>query len=99
REGRVDRGLAGGFVLDRLLAARAIDQRVNGSGVGRALGAQHLRGLAGEGRELNLTVDMLGEIARQRRLAGAGITEKPKERLLPLLQPAGHGAERLVLLR
>jgi hypothetical protein len=99
REGRVDRGLARGLVLHRLLAARAVDQRMDGAGVGRPLRAQHLRRLAGEGGELHLSVDVLGEVARQRRLAGAGIAEQAKERRAPFLQPAGDGLQRLVLLR
>ena len=89
REGRRDRGLAGHLVFDRFLAPRPVDQRVDGARVDRPLGAQHLRGLAGEGSELHLPVDMLGEIARQRRLAGAGIAEKAQYLRPAVLQPAG----------
>ena len=43
-------------------------------------------------------VDMFGEIARQRRLAGAGIAEQPEQLRLAGLQPAGDRLQRLVLL-
>ncbi|MCY1302953.1 hypothetical protein D9M70_526390 [compost metagenome] len=49
RKHRRDRGLAGFLIGNLLLAARTIDQRVDGLGVAGTLGAQHLRGLAGEG--------------------------------------------------
>ena len=65
----------------------------------RALRAQHLRRLAGEGGELHLPVDMLGEIARQRRLAGAGIAEQAEDLRPAGLQPPRHGLQRVVLLR
>ncbi len=99
REGRIDRRLAGRLVLHRLLAARAVDQRMDGARVGGALGAQHLRGLAGEGGELNLPVDMLGEIARKRRLARAGIAEQAENLGTAGLQPSRHRLQRVVLLR
>ena len=77
---------------------RPVDQRMDGARIGRALGAQHLRRLAGEGGELHLAVDMLGEIARQRRLAGAGIAEQP-ENLRPAgLQPSRDRLQRVILL-
>src|SRR5262245_50811165 len=69
------------------------------AGVARALGAQHLRRLAGEGGEQDLAVDMFCEMTGKRRLAGAGIAEKPEKRRPPFLQPACDGFEGLVLLR
>ena len=48
----------------RPLPRRAAGRSANGwCAHWRALGAQHLRGLAGEGGEQHLAVDMLGEIA------------------------------------
>ena len=99
RKGRRHRGLAGRLVGHRLLAARPVDQRMDGARIGGALRAQHLRGLAGEGGELHLPVDMLGEIARQRRLAGAGIAEQAEHLRPPGLQPSRDGLQRVVLLR
>ena len=71
---------------------------MDGAGIDRALGAQHLRRLAGEGGELHLAVDMFGEIARQRRLAGAGIAEQPEDLRPALLEPARNRLQRLILL-
>ena len=99
RKGRRHRGLAGRLVGHRLLAARPVDQRMDGARIDGALRAQHLRGLAGEGGELHLPVDMLGEIARQRRLAGAGIAEQPEHLRPPGLQPSRDRLQRVVLLR
>ena len=99
RKHRRDRGLAGLLVLDRLLAARTIDQRMDGLGVAGAARAQHLRRLAGEGRKQHLAIDMLGEMPGKRRLAGSGIAEQAEERRPPFLQPSGNGLQRLVLLR
>ena len=73
---------------------------------GRALapfGAHHQRGLAGERREFHLAVDVRGEVARKRGLAGARIAEQAEElrraalaRLV--LQPAGDHVEGRVLM-
>ena len=99
RKGRRYRRLAGRLVGDLLLAARPIDQRMDRAGIDRALRAQHLRRLAGEGGELHLPVDMFGEIARQRRLAGAGIAEQAEDLRPARLQPARHRLQRFILLR
>ena len=80
-------------------AARAVDQRMDGLRAGAALVAQHQRRLAGKGGEDDVAIDGLGDMARQRRLAGAGIAEQAKELRLAGLQPARDGAERGVLLR
>ena len=58
--------------------AGLVDQAVNGGGAFAALAAHHQRGLAGEGGEQNLAVDRLGEVPRQRGLAGAGVAEQPE---------------------
>ena len=99
REGRRYRGLAGRLVRHRLLAARPVDQRVDGARIGGALGAQHLRRLAGKGGELHLPIHMLGEIARQRRLAGAGIAEQAEDLRPACLEPPRHRLQGIVLLR
>ena len=62
-------GLGGGRLVPQVevrhfLAAlsRAVDQAVDGGGAVAALAAHHARRLAGEGGELHLAVDMLGEM-------------------------------------
>ncbi|MNL79860.1 hypothetical protein D3C87_2065590 [compost metagenome] len=60
---------------------------MDGLGVAGALGAQHLGGLAGKGGKQHVAIHMLGEMARKRRLAGAGITEQPEELRAALFQP------------
>src|SRR6202012_3321097 len=78
--------------------------RVNGGGVVAALVAHHQRGLAGEGREFHLAVDAVGNMARQRGLAGAGIAEQlePRRRAVLAglcLHPVGNGFQRGILMR
>ena len=46
----------------------------------------------------DLTIDILGEMARKRGLACTGIAEQPEDRGFPLLQPFRYGLEGLVLL-
>src|SRR5690606_23781080 len=99
RKGRRHHLSAGGGVLHRLLAARPVDQRVDRARIDRALGAQHLRRLSGERGKLHLPVHMLCEVARQRRLAGAGIAEQPENLRLAGLEPARNRLQRLILLR
>ena len=68
REGRLQLAR----LLLRLLAARAVDQRMDGAGIGAAAVAHDLRRLAGEGGEEHLAVGVVGDPFRQHRLAGAG---------------------------
>ena len=98
REHRRYRGLARLLILDGFLAARAVDQRMNGLGVDRPLAAQNLRRLSGKGRKLHVAVDLLGEMARKCRLAGAGIAEEPEQWAVALPEPVGNRLQRLVLL-
>ncbi len=88
-----------------LLAALAglVDQAVNGGGALAALAAHHQRRLAGEGREQHLAVDLLGEVAGQRGLAGAGIAEQAeglRRAALPGLglEPSRDRLERGILM-
>ena len=91
----------------RLLDAEflgAVDQRMNGRGAVAALVAHHQRRLAGEGGELHLAGDALGDVARQRGLAGAGKAEQPEHRRRAGaaglgLQPIGDGFQRGILMR
>ena len=90
-------------LLDAALA-RAIDQRVDGGGAVAALVAHHQRRLAGEGRELHAAVDAVGDVPRQRGLAGAGIAEQAEHRRRAVLaglglEPIGHGFQRRILVR
>ena len=84
--------------------ARAIDQRMDGGGVVAALVAHHQRRLAGEGGELHLAVDALGDMPRQRGLAGSGIAEQTEDRRRAVpaglcLHPVGNGLQRGILMR
>ena len=79
--------------------ARPVDEAVDGARALAALGAQHQRRLAGEGGEGDLAFGILGELARERRLAGAGIAEQAEDLRLAALQPGRDGLERVVLLR
>ena len=91
----------------RLLDAgfpRAIDQRVDGGGVVATLVAHHQRRLAGEGREFHLAIDAVGDVPRQRGLAGAGIAEQAEDGRRAVLaglglQPVGNGLQRGILMR
>ena len=47
------------------------------------LPAHHARCLAGEGGELHLAVDMLGDVLGERGLAGAGIAEQAENGGVP----------------
>ena len=64
-----------------------------------ALGAQDGGRLAGEGAESDLALDALGDVARERGLAGAGIAEEAEELRLAALEPGGDGRQRILLLR
>src|SRR6478735_10411587 len=72
---------------------------MDGLGAIAALVAQHQRRLAGEGGEEDCAIDTLGNMARERRLARAGIAEQPKNLRLTSLQPACDRAQRGILLR
>ncbi|MGY3470159.1 hypothetical protein ACVW0I_007030 [Bradyrhizobium sp. LM6.11] len=72
-------GLRGRGVVPQLEArlflagfAGAIDQRMDGGGLVATLVAHDQRRLAGEGSEFHLAVDAVGNVPRQRGLAGAG---------------------------
>src|SRR5262249_1774174 len=61
-------------------------------------------GLAGEGREFHLAVDSVGDVSRQRGLAGAGIAEQAENLRRAVLaglglEPVGNGFERGILVR
>ncbi len=80
-------GLGGGRVVPQVEARGLlagipglVDQAVDGGGALAALGAHHLRRLAGKGREQNLAVDALGDMTGEGGLAGAGIAEQPEHR-------------------
>ena len=72
---------------------------MNGPRVLAALGAQHQSGLAGEGAEGDLAVEVRRNGAGERRLAGAGIAEQPEHLRFTALQPAADLPEGVVLLR
>src|SRR4029453_17585918 len=60
--------------------------------------------LAGEGRIFHLAIDALGDVPRQRGLAGAGIAEQPEHRRHAIstglgLHPVGNGLQRGILMR
>ena len=81
------RRLGGGAVVvedegrpDFVLAAHTVDQAVDGAGVRAALAAHDVGGLAGEGGEDDVAVGTFRDMAGERRLAGAGIAEKPEDR-------------------
>ena len=59
--------------------ARAVDEAVDGRGIPAAFAAHHARGLAGEGGKLHLAVGLVGDVAGERGLAGAGIAEQTKD--------------------
>ena len=80
-------------LLLRLLAARAVDQRMERAGVGAAAVAHDLRGLAGEGGEEHVAVGVVGDVPRQHRLAGAGVAEEAKDLLARGFQPAPRRRE------
>ena len=83
--------------------ARAVDQAVDGGGAAAALAAHHRGRLAGEGGELDLAVDVLGDVAGERGLAGAGIAEQAEHLRRAVgaglgLEPGGDGLEGVVLV-
>ena len=101
-----ERRLAGGAVVVEheggavlVLAARAVDQAVDGAGAAAALAAHHMGGLAGEGGEGDLAAGVLGDVAGERRLAGAGIAEQAEDLAAAGFQPARDGKESGILLR
>src|SRR5690606_14852121 len=99
RKGRRNGGLAGGLVLHCLLASRAIDQRMEGPGIIRALGAENLGCLPSERCELDRAVDMFRKVTGERGLSRAGIAEQSENWLATFLQPAINCLERRILLR
>ena len=93
------------FEIRHLLAAlaRPVDQAMDRARAGAALAAHHHRGLAGEGGEMHLAVDALGDVAGERGLAGAGIAEQPEYLARAarglFYQPIGNRLERGILMR
>ena len=76
---------------------------MDGGGAGAALAAHDERGLAGEGGEMHLAVDAVGDVPGERGLAGAGIAEQAKHlartaRARLFLEPIGDGLERGILM-
>ena len=89
--------------VSSLLSSDAIDQAVDGGCAVTALAAHDQRGLAGEGREQHLAVDVLGNVLGERGLAGAGIAEQAEHlrriaRAGPGLEPVGNGSQRSILM-
>jgi len=83
-----------------VVLACAIDQRMDGGGPDAALRAHHQGRLASESGEGRLALRPLSDMARQRRLADAGITEQPEHLRLAGAQPLRHPVEgRLLLAR
>src|SRR5262249_29565592 len=81
-----------------------IDQAVDRGGAIATLAAHDERRLAGEGRELHLTVDVPGNMARKRGLARAGEAEQAEDLRRParawrVLEPSRDGLEGRVLMR
>ena len=76
----------------------AIDQAVDRRGVVAALRPHHRGGLAREGAEDDIALDIVGDPARQGGLAGAGIAEQAEHLRTAGLAPLGDGFERRVLL-
>ena len=77
---------------------------MNRRGVVAALVAHHQSSLAGERRKLHRALDAVGDVARQRGFAGAGIAKQPENRRRAVLaglclQPIGNRAKRLILMR
>ena len=63
------------------------------------LAAHHVGGLTGEGGEGDLATGVLGDMAGECRLAGAGVAEQAKDLPVAGLQPARNGGESVILLR
>ena len=83
----------------RIDILRSVDEAVDGAGVVAALGAQHQGCLAGIGGEDDIAVYALGDVARERGLAGARVTEEAEDLWPACLQPGGNLDQRAVLLR
>ncbi len=77
----------------------AVDHRVDGGCVGATLRAKHESSLARISAECDVAIDAFGDMARQRRLSRAGISEQPEEWLLAPAKPIGDGLQGSVLLR
>src|SRR5690606_12807215 len=96
--GRFALGIERELGLVVLLRDQRVDERVDGRGALAAVLAHDQRGLAGEGRVFH-RAHALGEVARQRRLAGAGPAEQAEDlRAGLVLEPGGNGEQRRVLL-
>jgi hypothetical protein len=87
----------GRTALVALLAA--VDQRMDRRRIVAALLAHHRGRLAGEGAVDDRAVDVVGDTAGERGLAGAGIAEQAEDLVAALLAPAGDGFQRRILLR
>jgi hypothetical protein len=68
---------------------------MDGTGVLRPLGAQHLRRLAGERRKLHIARHIVGNQPGERRFAGSGIAEQPENGAIRRAKP---GANALMAL-
>ena len=69
-----------------VLAARAIDEAVDRRRADAAAPAHDVRRLAGVGRERHRAARALGDVAGERRLAGAGVAEQAEH--LPVGRPS-----------
>ena len=76
---------------DLVLTAHTVDQAMDGAGVGAAFAAHDVGGLAGEGGEDDAAVSTFGDMTGERRLARAGIAEKPEDRTVAGLEPGADG--------
>ena len=78
--------------------AGAIDQRMDRRSADAALGAHHQGRLAGEGGEGRFAARRLGDVARERRLADAGVAEQAEHLRFAGLEPSPDLVERGRLL-
>ncbi len=77
--------------LLRIGRPQPVDQAVDRARFLAALGTQNERGLAGESREGDTAIAILGDFLGERGLAGARIAEQPKQLRLAAFQPCRDG--------
>ena len=75
----------------RIGLPQPVDQAVDRARFLAALGTQNERSLAGERREGDAAVAILGDFLGERGLAGAGIAEEPEQLRLAAFQPFRDG--------